>query len=278
MAGKLVGAAALSLVFWLSPDWGQAAALTCADPLLIWAAFVASMLNVLILAGKWQWLLRRAGIPLVFDVVAQFYWIGVFFSNFLTTGVGAVQLMLTPARNQLDMVAGTILIEPLSGLLVMLLSALGLAILPLGRVDEPEPDARGCEVDESEETLGDLVVARRHRPKLLELVHQPFDGLIANDKFCLVRPGRLLLSWWRYPLRRRDQLPERVGTVPDTDGDRGGAHAAPMAGPPPDAAGRGRGAPVGPGLPAGPGLEPNGRPTHAPGAGHLLPASAGGKP
>ena len=81
-----------------------------------------------------------------------------------------------------------------------------------------------------------------------EVGEHGFNGLITNDKFCLSRPGRLVLSWWRYPLRRRDQEQAQRGAVPDTDGDRGGAHAAPMAGPPPDAAGRrtGRAGGIGP--------------------------------
>jgi hypothetical protein len=30
-----------------------------------------------------------------------------------------------------------------------------------------------------------------------------FDGLIASDKFCWTRYGRLRLAWWRRPLRLR---------------------------------------------------------------------------
>jgi hypothetical protein len=29
------------------------------------------------------------------------------------------------------------------------------------------------------------------------------DGLIASDKFCWTRHGRLRLDWWRRPLRLR---------------------------------------------------------------------------
>jgi glycosyltransferase 2 family protein len=134
-AGKLAGAAVLLLVLWLSLDWGHAAAvLARADPVLIWAALAASALNILISAHKWQLLLRRARVSLAYGVAAQLYWIGAFFSNFLPTGVGgdAVRLMLTPAQGQLGTVAGTILVERLTGLLtLLLLSVLGLAFLPL---------------------------------------------------------------------------------------------------------------------------------------------------
>jgi hypothetical protein len=104
------------------------------------------------------------------------------------------------------------------------------------------------------------------------------DGLITNDKFCLSRPGRLALSWWRYPLRRRDRDRSRAGTVPDPDGDRGGAHEAPVADSPPHAAGRGRGATVGPGVPADPGSGHGDRPADGTGTEHLLPGIAGGGP
>src|SRR5215212_1712758 len=50
---------------------------------------------------------------------------------------------------------------------------------------------------------GELVVAGRDRAELLAAVHQPLDGLIASDKFCWTRHGRLRLAWWRRPLRLR---------------------------------------------------------------------------
>jgi hypothetical protein len=38
---------------------------------------------------------------------------------------------------------------------------------------------------------------------LLEPGDRPLDGLIASDKFCWTRHGRLRLDWWRRPLRLR---------------------------------------------------------------------------
>lgn len=118
----------------------------------------------------------------------------------------------------------------------------------------------------------------RHGPPLLQSAPKPLDGLIANDKFCLTRPEQLVLSWWRCPLRRREPEQAQRGAVPDTESDRGGAHAAPMAGPPPDAADRGRDAPVGSGLSADPELEPDGRPANARMPGRLLATTTGGEP
>ena len=37
---------------------------------------------------------------------------------------------------------------------------------------------------------------------------------VIGPKFCLVRTGRLALSWWRYPLRRRDQERARAAPFP----------------------------------------------------------------
>ena len=97
-------------------------------------AFCASVGTVLISARKWQLLLQRARIGVGFPAAAQLYWIGAFFSNFMPTGIGgdAVRLMMTPAPDGRSRVAATILIERLTGLLVMLgLSVIGLLILPL---------------------------------------------------------------------------------------------------------------------------------------------------
>lgn len=135
MVGKLGGALALSLVLWFSVDWTAAlAVLMESGRWLVLAAFLASVANVLISAGKWQVLLRRGRVRLGYAAAAQLYWIGAFFSNFLPTGVGgdAVRLMMTPSEQGRAPVAASILVERLSGLAVMLaISAVALATLPL---------------------------------------------------------------------------------------------------------------------------------------------------
>jgi uncharacterized protein (TIRG00374 family) len=135
MVGKLGGAFALSLVLWFSVDWTAAlAVLADSGRWLILAAFLASVANILISAGKWQILLRRCRIKLTYVAAAQLYWIGAFFSNFLPTGVGgdAVRLMMTPSDHGRTPVATSILVERLSGFAVMLaISAVALATLPL---------------------------------------------------------------------------------------------------------------------------------------------------
>lgn len=86
------------------------------------AAFLLSVASVLLSAGKWHGLLRRGRVGVPFPLVARLYWIGCFFGNFLPTGVGgdAVRLALTPARQgATGRVAGSILIERLTGLLAL---------------------------------------------------------------------------------------------------------------------------------------------------------------
>src|SRR5687767_14612314 len=82
----------------------------------------------------------------------------------------------------------------------------GKTLLPslgsLGRVDEPKPEARGGQVDEGEEALGRLVVARGDGPELLEPVHQPLDPVpqpvqlaVERDRPPAYRPPAWRTGW-----------------------------------------------------------------------------------
>ncbi|MFO1073017.1 MAG: lysylphosphatidylglycerol synthase transmembrane domain-containing protein [Geminicoccaceae bacterium] len=96
-------------------------------------ALGVSILGVVLSAEKWRGLLRAAGVHLSLAVCARLYWIGMFVSNFLPSSVGgdALRLVLTPAPNRRTDVAGTILVERLTGFAVMLaLCGLGLALRP----------------------------------------------------------------------------------------------------------------------------------------------------
>ena len=77
------------------------------------------------------------------------------------------------------------------------------------------------------------------------------DGLIANDKFCLVRRTRLRLSWSRLSLRDRSA---RGSAASAESLLTGGTDAMPMDRSSDDTAGPGRPTPLGPGLPGGAGL------------------------
>jgi uncharacterized membrane protein YbhN (UPF0104 family) len=124
---------------WFLVDWREAGAtLSGADPAPVVAAFAVSVVGVLISAEKWRDLLLRARVQITFRAAARLYWIGMFFSNFLPTSVGgdAVRLALTPSKGRLARVAGSILVERLTGLLVMLaLCAIGLSLRPV-QVDQ----------------------------------------------------------------------------------------------------------------------------------------------
>src|SRR5689334_6752800 len=78
------------------------------------------------------------------------------------------------------------------------------------------------------------------------------DGLIANDKFCLVRRTRLRLSWSRLSLRDRFV---RASPASAEALLTGGTDAMPVDRTSDDAAGSGRPTPLGPGLPGGADLD-----------------------
>ena len=60
-----------------------------------------------------------------------------------------------------------------------------------------------------------------------EVRKQGLNGLITNDKFCLIHTGRLALSGWRRPLRLRD--PATATYLHEVSVPRGGAYEAVMA-------------------------------------------------
>src|SRR3954466_4275241 len=78
------------------------------------------------------------------------------------------------------------------------------------------------------------------------------DGLIANDKFCLVRRSRLRLSWSRLAARERGKGANAVSAA---SLQPGGADAMPVDLARDNAAGSGRPASMGSGLPGGAGLD-----------------------
>lgn len=81
-----------------------------------------------------------------------------------------------------------------------------------------------------------------------QAAEQGLNGLITNDKFCLIRTGRLALSGWRRPLRLRDPAPATY--LHEVSVPRGGPYEAVMASAPIAADEPGWGAAVGSGLPA----------------------------
>jgi hypothetical protein len=146
----------------------------------------------------------------------------------------------------------------------------------LGETQQHEGDQRHGDLEAHGVLAGADEVADVER--LLDPAEEQLNGLITNDKFCLSRPGRLSLSWWRYPLRLRDPAPKGADTVPDLEGDRGGGHEAPLAGSPSDAAGLGRSPAVGSGLHAHSELGVDRHRLGARRGKRALPTSSGGEP
>jgi glycosyltransferase 2 family protein len=135
----LVGAGLLIALCTLVDAAKTAALLNEVHLLPLATAFAVSGLGVLISAEKWRGLLWRVGIMLSFAASVRLYWIGTFCSNFLPTSIGgdAVRLVLTPAPGCRALVAGSILVERLTGFLVMLaLCTIGLILRP-EYFDEP---------------------------------------------------------------------------------------------------------------------------------------------
>ena len=93
-----------------------------------------------------------------------------------------------------------------------------------------------------------VVAGQVPQPRGLRAAVAVLNGLIASDKFCWIRGGRLRLGWWRRPLRLRQ---DKGATLPtETPGSGRGGHAAHLADPAGDQrAARCAGA-VGSGLPA----------------------------
>ena len=121
--------------------------------------------------------------------------------------------------------------------------------------------------------VGAALVADGQAAELAEPRQGALNGLIANDKFCLTRTGRLRLSW------PRARVGPRVGAPPQAPGEAthcGGEHAAAHVACP--AHGHGddhRPAALGPGLPAPPAMD--GHSARA-GRGAGAPDPAGGTP
>src|SRR5689334_1544574 len=80
--------------------------------------------------------------------------------------------------------------------------------LPLGRVDEPEPEAGGRELDEGEVARGGLVVAGGDRAELLELVVQPLDPIPQPVRLAVER--QRLLAHGIGGDRRQDAAREQI--------------------------------------------------------------------
>jgi len=78
------------------------------------------------------------------------------------------------------------------------------------------------------------------------------NGMITNDKFCMIRQGQVKLRWSRRPYRFR---PRKSDYAPDDLRHRESSHETPLADTTPLPADSGRGTTVGSSLPISPGLD-----------------------
>lgn len=69
-------------------------------------------------------------------------------------------------------------------------------------VQAPSNDAH--QGDKAMETVSRLQATVLDATAGLEDFMKTLNGLITNDKFCLSRQGELQLTWWRRPLRLRE--------------------------------------------------------------------------
>jgi hypothetical protein len=110
---------------------------------------------------------------------------------------------------------------------------------PLGRSKCPKPQPR--------------VHAAFHKSMIL------FNGVVTNDKFCLIRHCQVQLRWSRQPYRSR---PRRADDLLDETSHREGSHETALAGTTAIPANGGRGAAMGSGVPIPAALDDTDRAVH----------------
>jgi hypothetical protein len=70
---------------------------------------------------------------------------------------------------------------------------------------EPDPDDIGQQAQRNHLFQEGLLLVHQlgQVEQVFAISEGLFNGLITNDKFCLIRRGQLKLTWWRRPLRLR---------------------------------------------------------------------------
>jgi hypothetical protein len=96
----------------------------------------------------------------------------------------------------------------------------------------------------------------QHQPGIDAAFHKTLvlvNGLITNDKFCLIRPSQLKLRWYRRPYRSR---PRKPAYAPGETSRQGAYHETSVANPSILSGVGRRGKTLGSSLPMAPALEP----------------------
>jgi glycosyltransferase 2 family protein len=97
-----------------------------AHPLWLLLALLLVMSSLILRAFRWQLLLRGLGVRLSLLKLVRLYYIGHFFNAFLPTGFGGDILRVVEVRRYVgaDVAAGTVLLDRLTGLLMLFVLAL----------------------------------------------------------------------------------------------------------------------------------------------------------
>jgi glycosyltransferase 2 family protein len=97
-----------------------------ANPLWVLAALLLVMLSIIVRAFRWRLLLLGLGVRLPLLKLIRLYFIGHFFNAFLPTGFGGDVMRVVEVRQYVrgDIAAGTVLVDRLSGLLMLFVLAL----------------------------------------------------------------------------------------------------------------------------------------------------------
>ncbi len=126
LAKWAVALLSIGLLLWLV-DWrGSVGLLRRVDPGLALAAWGLDLSCVLVSAWKWQRLLAALAVRVGLGALFRAYWIGAFVSGLLPSTVGGdfVRAALTRRYARAAPVAASIVVERLTGFLVLLLLAL----------------------------------------------------------------------------------------------------------------------------------------------------------
>lgn len=129
---RLVVAILLFVILFQFVPWRQAVKLLASASVgFCLVAMALSILGMFLSAQRWRVLLRAHELQVsVLDAV-RVYWIGAFFNNFLPSNVGgdAVRAAITKPSGKLAQVAASIVVERITGAVVLLLLAIVALIL-----------------------------------------------------------------------------------------------------------------------------------------------------
>jgi uncharacterized membrane protein YbhN (UPF0104 family) len=130
LARVLVSVGALGYLLWKIGLGETLAVLGAADLRLLLVAFVLFLTSLVIRAGRWATLLWALGLKVPFVRLVHLYFVGQFFSTFLPSQFGGdvVRALELTQDTPTPAAVGTVLVDRMTGLLVLL--AMGLGALP----------------------------------------------------------------------------------------------------------------------------------------------------